>query len=322
MSVKLGYDLKVEQNQKLVMTPELIQAIRILQLNTQELDTYIQEEMISNPVLEQAVAASDMHNDDGQDLSENSSGEEPDVDWQEYLRDRQYDDISYRSHEYRDLDKKENTYELYTSVAETLSEHLMIQLEIATERKDMLRLGEYIIESLDENGYMTLTAEDIAAATDASLDLISETVKLIQTFDPYGAGAYDLGECLIIQMRAAGILDEIYEHLLTEHIDDVAANRVRQAAKHMNISAEEMQQRFDMIKMLEPKPGREFTRENDLRYIVPDIIVEYIEDDYVVSFNDESTPELVVSSYYRNMLSEASQDRELAEYLNSRLILQ
>lgn len=323
--MKLGYDLKIEQSQKLVMTPELIQAIRILQFNTQELEAYVQEELMSNPVLEQAFAESSGQDaddgSDGQDLAANESGsqDEQEIDWQEFLRDRQYDDISYRSHEYRDPDKQENDYEQYTTSTEMLSEHLMIQMDITAKNPEIIALGEYIIESLDENGYMTLSREEIADAAGASIEKVDRTVELIQTFDPYGVGAADLGECLMIQMRAAGMLDEIYEHLLREHIDDVAANRIHKVAKHMNISTEELQHRIDVIRMLEPKPGREFSSKDDTRYVVPDIFVEHAEDDYVVIINDDSAPSLMVSSYYQSLLGDADSDPELSEYLTARL---
>ena len=327
--MKLGYDLKIEQSQKLVMTPELIQAIRILQFNTQELETYVSEELMSNPVLEQASGECSGQNadsydaageSDGPDFAEkDSSTDEQDIDWKEFLRDRQYDDISYRSHEQRNPDKEENTYEQYTTSAEMLSDHLMIQLDITAKDPEIIRLGEYIIESLDENGYMTLTREEIAAATGASAEMVDRTVELIQTFDPYGVGAADLSECLMIQMRAAGMLDDVYEHLLREHIDDVASNRIQKVAKHMNISTEELQHRIDVIRMLEPKPGREFSSGDDTRYVVPDVFVEQVEDDYVVVINDDSTPTLMVSSYYQSLLGEADNDPELSEYLTARL---
>ncbi len=317
--MNLGYNLTIEQSQKLVMTPELIQAIKILQFNTQELDTYVQEELMNNPVLEQAAPQQETSDPDYDlDYSEKNS-DEPDVDWQEYLKDRQYDDISYRSHEYKDPDRQENTYEQYTASAELLSEHLFVQLDIASKDRETIRLGEYIIESLDENGYMTQSEDAIAAAAGASVEKVREVLELIRTFDPYGVGAADLGQCLMIQMKAAGILDDIYESLLTEHMDDLAAHRIQKTAKTLQISAEELQHRLDVIKMLEPKPGREFSSKEETRYIVPDIFVEHVEDDYVVVVNDDSVPSLMVSSYYQQLLGEAEKDAELLEYLSARM---
>lgn len=326
----LSYDLKIEQSQKLVMTPELIQAIRILQFNTQELDMYVQEELMTNPVLEQAEAADRQREAAAEDAADgitdrdsaestDNRSDDLDIDWKEYIKDRQYDDISYRSHEFKDPDRQENSYEQYTASSEMLSEHLMIQLDITAKEPEILRVGEYIIESLDDNGYMTLTREEIAAATGAAPQTIEKTVKLIQTFDPYGVGAENLGECLMIQMRAAGMLDEIYEHLLTEYIDDIAANRLQKIAKQISITTEDLQHRIDVIRMLEPKPGREFAAKNDTRYVIPDVFVEYTEDDYVVTINDDSAPNLMVSTFYQSLMTGDDADAELTEYLTARL---
>lgn len=320
MSIKLGYELEIKQSQKLVMTPELIQAIKILQFNTQELDTYIQDELLSNPVLEQ-VSSSDApdYQDGANEMSAQNDRDDQDVDWKEYLKDRQYDDISYRSHIHKDPDRQENTYEQYTTSAETLSEHLMLQLDIATDSREIIELGEYIIESMDDNGYLTQTVSEIAEAYGTSTESVSEALGLIQTFEPYGVGAADLGECLIIQMRMTDSLDPVYEHLLTEHIDDIAANRIHQIAKHMDISDGELQRRVDVIRMLEPKPGRCFSSGEDTRYVVPDIFVESEEDDFAVIVNDDNVPELMVSSYYQSLLSEADKDSDLSDYLSGRL---
>ena len=159
MSIRLGYDLTIEQAQKLVMTPELIQAIQILQFNTQELDSYVQEQLLVNPVLEHGShEPADSHHD-GHDegyggVKENeqsagtSSSKDDDFDWKEYIKDRQYDDISYKQWDYKGGEEKENTYEQYVSSDVTLPEHLMFQLQFATQKKTCRKVGRYIIESL------------------------------------------------------------------------------------------------------------------------------------------------------------------------------
>lgn len=138
MSMKLGYDLTIEQAQKLVMTPELIQAIQILQFNTQELDAYIQEQLLVNPVLEQSSdevsdsSSHDAHEEHfDEEKKEQQSSKDDDFDWKEYLKDRQYDDISYRQSEYPSEDDKERNYERYVTSDVTLPEHLMFQLQFA-----------------------------------------------------------------------------------------------------------------------------------------------------------------------------------------------
>ncbi len=328
MSMRLGYDLTIEQTQKLVMTPELIQAIQILQFNTQELDSYVQEQLLTNPVLEQSSSSpgsepqerrESERSREQESAREEAGGQENDIDWKEYLKDRQYDDISYRQWEYKDPDEKENSYEQYTTSDITLPEHLMFQLQFASHKKGCRLVGKYIIESLDENGYMTLTVEEIAKATGAPEDKVEEVLDIIHTFEPSGVGARDLKECLLIQLEHKGILDEHYEKVLKDHLEDLAANRLGAISKDMGLSVKEVQAMADEIKRLEPKPGRQFASQTDTRYIVPDVLVERVDDDYVVTVNDSSTPHLMVSSYYERLLNEAEKDSNLSKYLTDRL---
>lgn len=329
MSIRLGYDLTIEQAQKLVMTPELIQAIQILQFNTQELDSYVQEQLLVNPVLESSTAdqsenrhedgASDEFTEDHREPKEEIASKDDEFDWKEYIKDRQYDDISYGHWEDKNGEEKENTYEQYVSSDVTLPEHLMFQLQFASSRKGCRRVGKYIIESLDENGYMTCTVPEIAAATGAPEEKVIEILDMIHTFDPIGVGAADLKECLIIQLKQLGQLTDTFEEIVNNHLEDLANNRLGVIARDMGISAKEVQRMSDIIRTLEPKPGRQFASQMDTKYIVPDVIVERVDDDYVVTINDNSTPHLMVSSYYQKLLHEADKDDKLSKYLSDRV---
>ena len=339
MSMKLGYDLTIEQQQKLVMTPELIQAIQILQFNTQELDSYVEEQLLVNPVLEQIQPE---HNDGDKEDGQNEASEytakeheeradrlerqespklkDEEFDWKEYVKDRQYDDVSYGQWNDKSGEDKENNYEQYVSSSDvTLPEHLMFQLQFAAPKKDCRKIGKYIIESLDENGYMTSTTEEIAAAIGVDEEKVSKVLRLIQTFDPWGVGARDLAECLIIQLRQQKQLTEVFEKVIGEHLEDLANNRLSVIAKDMGISVKEVQSMCDIIRTLEPKPGRGFASQTDNRYIIPDVLVERVDDEYVVTINESSSPKLMVSSYYRDLLKEAGKDEGLNKYLSERV---
>ena len=337
MNMKLGYDLTIEQQQKLVMTPELIQAIQILQFNTQELDSYVEEQLLVNPVLEHVHPDNNEHDaqaeqaDDNEyrhDYAEPSRKEETkeikkkddDFDWKEYVRDRQYDDISYGQWSDRSSEEKENNYEQYVSFSDvTLPEHLMFQLQFAAPKKDCRKVGKYVIESLDENGYMTSSVEEIAAATGTSEEKVLKVIDIIHTFDPAGVGARNLAECLIIQLRQAGQLTDVFEKVIDERLEDLANNRLAAIAKDMGISVKDVQDMSDIIRTLEPKPGRGFATQTDNRYIVPDVLVERVDDEYVVTINESSTPKLMVSSYYQNLLKDAETDDKLNKYLSDRV---
>ena len=318
MSMKLGYDLTIEQVQKLVMTPELIQAIQILQFNTQELDSYVQEQLLVNPVLEQAQPEP-QETVVMQETVAVQEQKDDEFDWKEYLSNKQYDDISYRQWEDRSSEDKENTYEQYVSSDVTLPEHLMFQLQFAAPKRDCRVVGKYIIESLDENGYMTSSVEEIMAATGATKEKVCKVLEIIHTFDPIGVGAKDLAECLTIQLKQKGKLTEIFNRVINERLEDLANNRLAIVAKDMGISIKEVQDMCDIIRTLEPKPGRSFAAQTDNRYIIPDVIVERVDDEYVVTINENSSPKLMVSSYYQKLLREASKDDNLNKYLSDRV---
>jgi len=331
--MKLGHELIIEQSQKLVMTPELIQAIQILQFNTQELDVYVQEQLLSNPVLEQdkqhdsheSDTTHETHEDDVHDstvsidMPEEKSGMSEE-DWLKYLRERGYDDISYRQGEYSKWkDDKDYTFEQYTSSEVTLLEHLLFQLQFAEIRKSCKNMGRYIIESLDENGYMTLSNEEISKKFDAPVEKVTEVIDVIHTFDPPGVGAKDLRECLLIQLEHINRKDSVTANIVSNHIEDIASNRLGVIAKEMGISVQEVQEVSDLIKSLEPKPGRQFASQGTIRYIIPDVVIEKLDDEYIVTVSESSTPRLMVSSYYEKLLSESESDATLSKYLSGRL---
>ena len=312
--IKLGFDLTIEQSQKLVMTPELIQAIQILQFNTQELDAFVQEQRLVNPVLEQ-----DQEKETPENASEERSvGEEDKLDWKEFIRNGSYDDISYNGYRDRDEDRPD-TFERYVSSDVTLPEHLMFQYQFATVDKGCRRVGKYIIESLDENGYMTSTTEEISRATGVREEKVCEALDIIHGFDPAGVGARNLSECLRLQLEARNELTPQMEEIIGKHLEDIANNRLSAVAKDTGMTVLEVQEAADVIRTLEPKPGRQFASEMETKYVIPDVTVEKIEDDYVVIINESSTPHLTVSSYYRNLLGQAEKDKQLADYLSERV---
>ncbi|NLD18856.1 MAG: RNA polymerase factor sigma-54 [Clostridiales bacterium] len=326
--MRLGYELTIEQAQKLVMTPELIQAIQILQFSTQELDTYVDEQILINPVLEQESHEDRESHDDKESREDSDTRQEgessgdsfsDDFDWKEYLKDRQYDDISYKQWDDRSGEDKENRYEQYVSSDVTLPEHLMFQLQFASHKAGCRRVGKYIIESLDENGYMTCTVEEIAQATGTPKEKVLEILEIIHTFEPSGVGARNIGECMVIQLKQKGYLTDTFKYVIEEHLEDLANNRLSAIAKDMGIPVQDVQEMSDVIRTLEPKPGRQFATQADTKYIVPDVFVERVDDEYVVTVNENSTPSLKVSSYYRNLLAKAEEDDKLSKYLTDRL---
>jgi RNA polymerase sigma-54 factor len=329
--MKLEFNINLEQKQTLSMTPELIQAIRILQYNAQELETYVDEQLQENPLLETEApeaaeeigeAAIQMDGDFDDRREEKRKGDE-DFDWSEYLNQREYDDISYKHFGFRSVtDEDYAPYERATREDESLSAHLLAQLEVAdiSDRKKLI--GEYIIESLDGNGFMTQSADEIAEALSEDIVRVRKVIAFIQTFDPIGVGAENLRETLILQLGARSDLGEddlsAAEAIVKYHLTDLAENRMREMSKTLRKPICEVQRLTDIIRTLEPKPGRRFGL-GDTRYILPDVIVEKDSDGYSVSLNAVSSPSLYVSPYYRQVLASEEKDSETAKFLSGRL---
>ena len=299
--MKLGYELTIEQTQKLSMTPELIQAIQILQFNNQELVDYVQNELLENPVLEAE-----------------KEYDTQEVDIREKIREADYEEESFKQWEYSPDEDDDYTYEQYVSEEDTLTDYLFMQLQFSNLKGKHAAIGKYIIEAVDDNGYLTASVEEIAQAVDAEIEDVEDTLNFIQTFDPAGIAARNLRECLIIQLASKGLLTDEIEYIIENMLEDLADNKIAHIAKTLNMKNQEVQQIADLIKTLEPKPGRLFSSGETTRYVIPDIFVEKINDEFVVTNNDTSVPKLMVSSYYNKLSAEADKDEELNKYLNER----
>ena len=302
--MKIGYELTIEQTQKLSMTPELIQAIQILQYNNQELNEYIDKELLENPILE-----SEYHKE---------SDTEIDID---SLRDQliQADENveAYKQWESHSI-SDEYSYENFVAFNYTLTEFLIEQLHFSSLKGQDAEIGRYIIENIDDNGYLSMSLEEICTVLDVDLDSCERVLDLIHTFEPSGVGARDLNECLIIQLASLGELTDEIEFIISNRLKDLADNKYALISKEVGISLTEVQGIADLIKTLEPKPGRGFDSDNSIKYILPDIYVEETNGEYIVSANDGSTPSLHISSYYNSLTEEAKSDKELSNYLNNR----
>lgn len=300
MSMKLGYGLTIEQKQQLTMTPELIQAIRILQFNTQELDSFVQEEILENPVLEfdkkRVESLASLH----ENLSDG------------------YEDPGFKQWQYS-KDKEEYSFEQFTSKEETLEDYLLLQLTFSKLKDLDLKIGRFLVEAIDENGYLTVSCPQVAKAFDVEEERVEKILDVIQTFEPLGVGARDLKECLIIQLAAKGLLEDAVEYIINNHLEDLGENKLSKVSKATGIPVGQVQMVCDIIRTLEPKPGRSFSTGESIKYITPDVIVEKVNDDYVVISNETSVPHLKVSSYYSSLADQYRNDEELAKYLNDRL---
>ena len=316
--MRLGYDLTIEQTQKLTMTPELIQAIQILQFNTQELESFVQEELMQNPVLEYDNTDSKKEPEVSKtEALDRKEAEESEIDLREKVKEDEYDDISYRQWEYS-KDHDETSFEQYVSKEETLEDYLLLQLTFSSLKGGEMKIGRYLVESIDENGYLTAYVGKVAKCFKVSEETVERVLDVIQTFEPAGVGARSLEECLIIQLAAKGLLEDSVEYIILHHLNDLGENKLNKVAKATGLTVEQVQMIADLIRTLEPKPGRQYSSGDTVKYVVPDVVVEKVDGEYQVVTNEGTVPRLMVSPYYMNLAKQSPHDEELSKYLNDR----
>ena len=306
--MKLGYDLALEQTQKLIMTPELRQAIELLQFTSLELNEYIKKEIEENPMLEM-----ENPNEALGEVEELPMDKE--IDWKEYVD--KYDDISYKPQV--DKNQKEYSFESFVSYSPSLKEYLGNQLSLVKLSQEEYFIGQYIIQNINENGYLVTSLEEIASLLKVNVLDVEKILKIIQTFEPLGVGARDLKECLLIQIKEKGDLDPLIVDIVEKYLDDIACNRMIKISKELNINIEKMQEVCDYIKTLEPKPGRAFSNDGDnVRYIIPDATIELIDGEFVIIINDSTGPRLNINNFYKNLISSGS-DEDTSNFLSEKL---
>ena len=331
--MRLGYELTIEQSQKLVMTPELIQAIKILQFTSQELELYVADQLLANPVLELDEHASAEGGEspespevdggtsiaDAVDMeTDTAEPEQEEFDWGEYIREREFDDISYR--QFQGVRAEQDTSpEQYVQSEVSLTEYLMTQVQFICLDTGCRRIARWIIEALDENGYLTLDPCDIPTIASVDPIHIEHALAAVQNLDPAGIGARDLKECLRLQLERKGLAEPVALRLVEDHLEDIAMNRMSVIAKALGLSSEEAQVYCDLIRSLEPKPGRQFGSSQEVRYVSADVTVEKVDGEYIVLLNEKSTPQLSISPYYRRVLAESEHDKQIEDFLNKSL---
>ena len=325
MEMKFGLHLK--QRQQLVMTPKLQQALKLLQMPAIELQQMLKQEIMENPLLEEVDDLEEVQEEaeeeeelehagkDDSDESKQSEGEAGDekIDWDEYLND------GFEAASFAD-ETQEEFYEKVPVAKRSFTDQLISQLRIVTDDERSIAIGDYIIGSLDESGYLTCELEEIAHAFDVSIEEVDKVLDIIQTFDPPGVGARNLQECLLIQLNAKGLEDSIAARIVRDHFDEFKQKKYLEISKKLKVPVQEIQSQCKVIAALDPKPGLEVSAE-DPKYVIPDLVVENIDGKNIVYLNDKNIPRLRVSqSYHDELLKDIRNgDREARDFINSRL---
>lgn len=313
--MRMGFKITQEQTQKLIMTPELRIAIKILQLSTAELVEYIDQQLIENPVLEVVEGSVDQETDEPVEKAPEKENEKSDIDWEKYFED------AWESKADRTVNReRENIrYENFVTAVPNLHDHLMFQLSMASLSKSERDVGEFLIFSMDDNGYLRCSIEEAANHCGVSLDVAEKVLKVIHSFDPVGVGARDLKECLLIQYEQMDEKSELLKQLIVNHLGELAEGKMMKVAKKLGVSLQEVQTVVDQLKLLEPKPGRKFSVSDSIRYIVPDLMVEKVDGEYIILVNDVYAPRLTLNPFYKELVRAGSSDPDSRKFLETKL---
>ena len=300
-------ELLLTQKQKLILTPQLYQAINILQLNLLELKDLIDEELVDNPLLEVKQETDSITEKVNQEKNALTKTEESNErreddnfdDWLSYLKEKDYRPLPNRP-----VVEKENRYENFICYRESLQDYLLIQLGTAVSSDIDYKIGEYLIGNIDDNGYLTVGLNDISLDLNIRRDKIKKILSLIQSFDPPGVGARNLQECLLIQIKYLGISGIQIEKIIKYHLQDLARKSFKKIAKDLKISVSKVQFLADVIKnSLDPKPGRRVENFKEIKYILPDLLImRKIGGGYRVIFNDSYLPQIEINHCYKTIL--------------------
>jgi RNA polymerase sigma-54 factor len=241
--------------------------------------------------------------------------QESEIEWDRYLKDG----FEMGSRASGEVEEREEAYERVPVAKPTLDDYLMSQLRMATAAEEDLRIGEFIIGSLDRNGFLTISPLEIADLLSIDESAIQRVLSVIKGFDPPGVGAQDLQECLLTQLEQLGHKDSLAWTLVSEHLDDFLKKRYLEISRKVKKTVKDVQSAAEVIGKLDPRPGTRYSSEEP-RYIVPDLIVEKVDDDYVVQLNDRNIPRLRVNRAYREILAGSrSKSKKEREYVVEKL---
>ncbi|HIC86449.1 MAG TPA: RNA polymerase factor sigma-54 [Desulfobacterales bacterium] len=307
MALELKQSLSLSQ--QLIMTPQLQQAIKLLQLSRLELLETIHQELETNPVLEdQSLGELEQ---DSPEPDEKEDGElsseipevtveippQDQVDWESYFSEYNTG-WAETQHEEREIPQFDNIVSSKTNLAS----HLTWQLNMSHLDEAQRELGNYIIGNINEDGYLEVSVEELAKSSGHSVEEVEEVLKFIQEFDPVGVGARDTRECLLIQIKFQNLRGTLVEKLVQDHLQDLEHKRYDKIAKALNVDMEEIQRAVSIIQALEPKPGRSYSADETI-YISPDIYVFKVGDDYEIMLNEDGLPKLRINPYYKDVLT-------------------
>ncbi|HTO86462.1 MAG TPA: RNA polymerase factor sigma-54 [Thermoanaerobaculia bacterium] len=328
----LEQKLSLKLSQRLVMTPSLQQAIKLLQMSKLELEEVLTQEMVENPLLEEEqeeATAPEESRDPAREAPavaapgpatpvaetpERDSFQE--IDFDSYFED--YLDSAYNPRQYEESEAAPLENRLSSSPG--LPEYLSWQLSLSDASPSVREIATYLIGNVDEDGYLRVSREEIREAGFADEADVEAALSRVRSFDPPGICAWDLPDCLMLQIRALGIENPLIEKIITAHWPEFLNRQFAALARTLGVGMSQLQAVVEIIKNLEPKPGRKYSTDRTI-YVEPDVAVRKIGDEYVIQLNEDGLPKLRISAAYRRMLrgGNGAIGEEAATYLKEKM---
>ena len=321
MPIEIRQSLKLTQQP--IMTPQLQQAIKLLQLSRMELMDLVRQEEEENPILEEVTEPTGTT----EPLETNLESLAPSPAEDKEARDGEIDipPIDWRSEGFSRRSKgaaeddDRPTFESFLTKKTTLSDHLLWQLRLNDFSEEERLIGTMIIGNLNEDGQLQVPLEEIASQNGFDPATVEGVIRKVQAFDPPGVAARDLRECLLLQAQQVFPGEKLVQKIISDHLGLLAKKNYPAIAKELQVPMEEVVRITRMISELDPKPGRGFSEEN-IPYITPDVYVYKVGDEYIVVLNEDGLPKLRINPYYRDILREKAQPTGGAkEYINEKI---
>jgi len=317
-----GQGMHQSQNLALqqVLAPQLQQSLLILQAPLLELRNLVQQEMETNPVLEDLPNEPSPDEPNGAEPSANDNFKEEfdklarlDEEWRDYMA--QSSSYSGRSQEAKD---KRQFFFDSIATEETLQQHLMGQLNQTALAANDRKAAEIIVGNIDDNGFLQSTPEEMSLTSGIPKEDFEKMLALIQSFYPPGVGARDLCECLLIQLQRDGKQNSLEYKILSEHMEDLGKRRFPEIARRMGIGVEQVQKGANNIARLNPRPGQAFSAAPQ-NYVLPDVTVEKVNGDYQIILNNEQIPHLRISNTYKDIIAQDNNGSEVKDYVRDKI---
>jgi RNA polymerase sigma-54 factor len=307
-----------------ILAPQLQQSLLILQTPLLELRNLVQQEMETNPVLEELPDESRTDERDAAEPSADNNFKEEfeklvtlDEEWRDYMAQS----ASYNSEGFRNSQEAQDKRQFFfdsIAVQETLQQHLVAQLNQTTLKADDRKAAELIVGNIDDDGFLQSTPEEMALSSGVPKEDFEKMLGLIQGFYPPGVGARDLRECLLIQLQREGRENSLEYRIVSEHMEDLGKRRFPEIARRIGISVEEVQTAANKIARLNPRPGQVFAAAPQ-NYVLPDVTVEKVDGDYQVILNNEQIPHLRISNIYKDIIAQGNNGAEVKDYIRDKI---